>query len=542
VFEIDTPTGAVSLLRPGLYRVDVNEAGDSVIVTVRQGEAEVTAGSTFPVSDNQSAVLTGVDAPQADMRPAARIDEFEDWCLTRDRRIENAQTARYVSPGVIGYEDLDANGSWVTLADYGPVWIPRVGAEWAPYRYGRWAWVEPWGWTWIDDASWGFAPFHYGRWAFVAGRGWAWAPGTVVARPVYAPALVAFVGGSGWSASFQLGGGGPVAWFPLGPREVFVPAYSVTPVYAQRVNVQQVTNVNVTNINVTNTVYVNRNVPGAVTAVSRDTFVQARPVASATVAVSREQLQAAAVVGTAPAVAPQRVSVAGQAQARAVTPPQAVMNRQVVVRRTPPPPAVPFAAKQAALSQHPGQPVDEQTVRTLRAAAPQASNNHPLVRTVAAAPGGRPVNATQQAPAQSAGPAQAVAPARVPNPPPAPPAPPAAPVARVQNPPPAPPAAPAAPVARVPNPPNAQPPAPKAVPADLAARQAKELAAINARHTQERTALEAKHQQALKQTPVAEQRTLLEQQHQKDVKALQDRQKQERLALQKRQDEERDKK
>src|SRR4029079_18322212 len=95
-----------------------------------------------------------------------------------------------------------------------PVWMPRVRAEWVPYRYGHWAWVEPWGWTWIDDAPWGFAPFHYGRWAYVRG-GWVWAPGVMVARPVYAPALVAFVGV----------GGASVAWFPLGPREVYVPAW-----------------------------------------------------------------------------------------------------------------------------------------------------------------------------------------------------------------------------------------------------------------------------------------------------------------------------
>src|SRR5690348_15826997 len=48
--EIDTPSGAVSLLRSGVYRVDVDSAGDTTSVTVRRGEAEVTAsGSAFPV-------------------------------------------------------------------------------------------------------------------------------------------------------------------------------------------------------------------------------------------------------------------------------------------------------------------------------------------------------------------------------------------------------------------------------------------------------------------------------------------------------------
>ena len=543
VFEIDTPSGAVSLVQPGLYRVDVNEAGDSVVVTVRQGEAQVTTDATFSVHGEQSAVLTGIDAPQSDVRAAVRIDEFEDWCLTRDRRAENAQTARYVSPAVIGYEDLEANGTWQTVPDYGPVWVPRVSAEWVPYRFGRWAWVEPWGWTWIDDASWGFAPFHYGRWAFLPARGWAWVPGTIVARPVYAPALVAFVGGSNWSASFRLGTG-PVAWFPLGPREVFVPVYRVTPAYVQRVNVPHVTNVNVTNINVTNITYVNRGVPGAVTAVSRETFVQARPVGGAAVAVSREQLQAASVVGTAPQVAPQRVSVAGQAQARAAMPSQAAVTRRVVVRTAPPPPSIPFAARQATLEQHPGQPVDEQTVRALRAKTPQAPTDHPLVRTVTA-PGARPANVTPQTPAQVARPAQVVAPAaRGPNPPAAPPIQTAAPAAPPQRVPtqPTPPMPTTPPVARGPSIPAAQPARPAAVSAELAARHAKELADINARHAQERAALEAKHQQAQKQVTAADQRAQLNAQHLQEVKALQDRQKQERAAVQKRQDEERNKK
>ena len=42
--EIDAPAGAVSVLRPGLYRVDVNESGDTTTVTVRRGNADIAAG------------------------------------------------------------------------------------------------------------------------------------------------------------------------------------------------------------------------------------------------------------------------------------------------------------------------------------------------------------------------------------------------------------------------------------------------------------------------------------------------------------------
>src|SRR5208282_4922598 len=111
--------------------------------------------------------------------------------------------------------------------------------------------------------------FHYGRWAFVAGR-WGWVPGPREVRPVYAPALVVFVGGGGPAM------GGNVAWFPLGPREVYVPPYHVSQTYVNQVNISNttVTQTTVTNVynttivnnttTVTNVTYVNRSVNGAV--------------------------------------------------------------------------------------------------------------------------------------------------------------------------------------------------------------------------------------------------------------------------------------
>jgi len=330
--EIDTPAGAVSLLEPGLYRLDVNDTGDVTVITVRQGEADISNGTTdLMVKKSQSATV-GLDSSQPDVQPAIRLDEFEDWALARDRRSANVETARYVSAATIGYEDLDTNGAWQTMPEYGAVWVPRVRAEWAPYRFGRWAWVEPWGWTWVDDEPWGFAPFHYGRWAFVPARGWVWVPGAVVARPVYAPALVAFVGGPQSGVSVRTAA--PIGWFPLGPREVYVPAYRTTPVYLRRVNAAHVTNV--TNVNITKVTYVNRSVPGAVTAVSRETFVRSEPVEHATVAVTREQIQNARVIAPTE-IAHERVSVTGTAVTRVQPPPTAV-SRPVMVRTAPPAP------------------------------------------------------------------------------------------------------------------------------------------------------------------------------------------------------------
>jgi hypothetical protein len=273
--------------------------------------------------------------------------------------------------------------------------MPRVNAQWVPYRYGRWAWVSPWGWTWIDDAGWGFAPFHYGRWVMVSG-GWAWVPGRVAARPVYAPALVAFVGGDGWSVSASLGQ--PVAWFPLGPREVFVPAYRVSPAYVRAINTPHVVVTNATVIDVTTVRYVNRDVPGAVTAVPRDVFVGARPIGAVAVAVRRDRLRAAAVIGTSASIRPEHVGIVGAATVRVAAPPARVVTRQVIVKHQPPPaaervvtreaapqPAVvapaPAAAKPAAA---PAAPTSAPPTAPVRAAAPVPSAPRPSPQDVAA--------------------------------------------------------------------------------------------------------------------------------------------------------------
>src|SRR2546428_6530487 len=103
--EIDTPSGAVSLLRSGVYRVDVGTTGATTSVTVWSGEAEVTAaGSAFPAHREQTALVRAGGPPTHDVHDAIRSDDWEDWCASRDRRWDDSRSARYVSRGVIGYE------------------------------------------------------------------------------------------------------------------------------------------------------------------------------------------------------------------------------------------------------------------------------------------------------------------------------------------------------------------------------------------------------------------------------------------------------
>ena len=350
-FEIDTPNLAFTLQRPGEYRIDVDPNGNTTAITVRAGEGEATGGgSSYHMDSGDRVTFAGTDSLTFDSGQAGGFDEFDSWCRSRDDRDERSQSARYVSRDVIGYEDFDDNGEWRNVPDYGTVWFPtRVAVGWAPYRFGHWAWIAPWGWTWVEDEPWGFAPFHYGRWAEVGG-GWCWVPGPVVVRPVYAPALVVFVGGPRFSVSLSIGGGGGgVAWFPLGPREVYVPPYRTSERYVQNVNVTNTT-VNVVNVtNVYNNVTVNKitymhqNNVAAVTAVSHDTFVNARPVGAAAVRVNAQQIQTAEVQHNF-AVAPVQKSIVGAGAVAMGKPPAAVMQRQVVAKETPAPPRASFSS------------------------------------------------------------------------------------------------------------------------------------------------------------------------------------------------------
>ncbi|MGA7078956.1 MAG: DUF6600 domain-containing protein [Terriglobales bacterium] len=385
-FEVDTPNQAFTVLRPGHYRVEASADGNSTVVSVRLGEGEATGnGETFPLDEGQRGTFTGTDSLHAEVVDIGDPDDFDQWNYDRDRRYDFSPSTQYLSRDVVGYEDLHSYGEWRNDFNYGHVWYPtQVGFGWAPYHDGHWAWIAPWGWTWVDDSPWGYAPFHYGRWAFVEGR-WGWVPGPVAVQAVYAPALVVFVGGG-------MGVGGNVGWFPLGPREVYVPSYQVSAAYMNRVNISNTT-VNVTTVtnvynttiinrttNITNVTYVNRNVAGAVTAVPQQAFVSAQPVAKAAVTMNARDIAAAPMSARA-AVVPTRASVLGSNAGTAnhvATPPPAVANRQVVAKKLPPPPPVPFAKQQQALAAHPGQPLARSEVQSLRPA--NAAATRPMVR------------------------------------------------------------------------------------------------------------------------------------------------------------------
>jgi hypothetical protein len=404
-YEVDTPNLAFSILRPGLYRLSVNEEGDTTVIKVRSGEGEVTGrGAAYHVHRNESESFAGID--QLAMNPLdddRGEDQFDAWSANRDAHWDHSRSARYVSSDVVGYEDLDDHGEWRPTPEYGNVWFPRTERpDWAPYHYGHWAYIAPWGYTWVDDEPWGYAPFHYGRWVSVDGS-WGWVPapprreGVEYVRPVYAPALVAWVGGGP-------GGGAGVAWFPLAPREVYVPSYPVSRTYVNNVNVSNTTvnttvvnnyynttvvnqNTNVTNVNVTNVKYVNQTVPGAVAATTPQAFTSAQPVAKNVVIVDQRTIASAPVRAFAPASVPTKQAVLGTTVATvAVKPPAAVETRVVVAKVAPPPPPPVFEKRQEAIKNNGGKPLTIAQVHQIQPAPAQSAAPVKIAAPVKVAP------------------------------------------------------------------------------------------------------------------------------------------------------------
>ena len=236
-YEIVTPRGTIKLLQQGDYYVEAGSTEDPTRLGVRSGAAQIQAlnGQVLAVRANEVAEVMGDGAsPQLRTIRTAPPAPPAYWA-SRDRQIVY-DPPQYLSAGVTGYEDLNAYGDWINDGGYGRVWVPRsVPSGWAPYRTGHWAYVQPWGWTWIDEQPWGFAPYHYGRWANRGNR-WVWVPPQRDVRPVYAPALVAFVGGTELAVTLGNQSAAPVGWFPLGPREVYVPSYTADRDYYRRLN------------------------------------------------------------------------------------------------------------------------------------------------------------------------------------------------------------------------------------------------------------------------------------------------------------------
>jgi uncharacterized protein DUF6600/FecR-like protein len=325
VFEIDTPNVAVTLDAPGRYRVEVDEDGNTRVI-VRDGRAIVAANGRQITVERAEMRIYGIDRPEYELAGLRGADAFDRWVDEREDRYERAyRTAyQYADEEIIGVDDLAGYGRWEEIPEYGPAWTPtQVAVGWQPFTVGHWFWQDPWGWTWISEEAWGWAPCHYGRWTYYRSR-WYWVP---VRRRVevvrYAPAVVEIV-------QFR----DHVGWFPLHPRDRFVPWWG------RRGRVEEVTYVNRTRVViVTETTFVSSR--RVTTNIVRDTTI----IRESTTVRVRERMPI-----------PRRESIRVLADSRNVQrPPANIIARPIVVRTAPTPPPPRFDEKLRVIRERKGE-------------------------------------------------------------------------------------------------------------------------------------------------------------------------------------------
>jgi len=257
VIQFDTPVASLRAYGRAVFRVDVPDQftdlsvfTGSVDAEARKGRTRINAGRTLTLGEDRDAELALI----------GRADEWENWNRQRDQRFTSrGDSYRYLPEELRVYSiDLDNNGRWVQVKEYGYVWTPRsVAADWAPYRTGRWMWRGG-DYVWISYEPWGWTPYHYGRWAFAPRIGWFWVP--PAPRQVYwGPGYV------GWVRTAIY-----IAWVPLAPREIYYGYGNYGP---HSVDIRKR---NMREINITNITYRNVQVTNGVTVINHNTFVTGR--------------------------------------------------------------------------------------------------------------------------------------------------------------------------------------------------------------------------------------------------------------------------
>ena len=257
VIQFDTPVSSLRVYDRSVFRVDVPDQYTDVSVFRGWVDAEGRDGNTRV---NAGRALTLGYGREGELAPVGRSDDWQNWNTERDRRFASrGDSYRYLPEELRAYSsDLDDNGRWVQVPEYGYVWTLRAAsADWAPYRTGRWMWRGG-DYVWISSEPWGWTPYHYGRWAFAPRIGWFWVPPP--RREVYwGPGYV------GWVRTRD-----HVAWVPLAPREVYhgYGNYGPNSVDLRKRNVRE--------INTTNITYRNVQVNNSVTVINNNTFVTGR--------------------------------------------------------------------------------------------------------------------------------------------------------------------------------------------------------------------------------------------------------------------------
>ena len=182
--ELHTPDVSFYFLQEGLYRIDVTENKETVMLAL-EGEVEaageegsrvVSRGSLLRASEGYFLAESGSYSESADSEISG--ESFVDWNRSRDSFYGRSVGRSYLPAELYEYEaELDYYGRWVNEPSFGYVWVPRVSySSWRPYYNGRWVWYPIIGWNWVSYDPWGWCVSHYGRWHWGSGMGWYWIP------------------------------------------------------------------------------------------------------------------------------------------------------------------------------------------------------------------------------------------------------------------------------------------------------------------------------------------------------------------------------
>ncbi len=237
-YEIVTPRGTVKLAAQGDYYIESGSTQDPTRLGVRSGAAQITGlnGQVLAVRAGEVGEITGDAAsPQLHTIQTAPPPMPQYWAQ-RDQQI--AYTApQYISADVVGYEDMQAYGAWSNDPDYGAGMVAEFGVgELAALQHRL---VGLFGALWLE----------LGRRAAVGLR-------ALPLRPLGQPQQPLVLGAAGaaastrsmrrrWSPSSAAPNwawrsatpiAAPIGWFPLGPREAYVPPYTHDRAYYDRIN------------------------------------------------------------------------------------------------------------------------------------------------------------------------------------------------------------------------------------------------------------------------------------------------------------------
>jgi hypothetical protein len=118
IYEIDTPNATLTVMKPGVYRVDVFPKEDQTWVTARRGEVTaIGKGPAVNINAGKQARFQGENSLQHTAEKAPAPDGFDDWARVRDERL-----------GVFASRPF--------IVGFGPYWpAPPPPPFWGPYPH-----------------------------------------------------------------------------------------------------------------------------------------------------------------------------------------------------------------------------------------------------------------------------------------------------------------------------------------------------------------------------------------------------------------------